>query len=360
VVHDALDSLLGNLVQAAGVERDQVVEACIVGNTAMTHLLLELPVQQLAVAPFVAATSAAIEVKAREMGLGMAAGAYVHVLPSVRGFVGADHVAMILASGLDARPSVAVGIDIGTNTEIVVARPDRGTLTAASCASGPAFEGAHISHGMRAATGAIEAMRIEEGRVQIKTIGDAPPVGLCGSGIVDAIAEMHRTGAINGRGRLDPNHAGVRRTDQGLAYVVVPAEQSGTGRDILVTQRDIGEIQLAKGAVSAGMESLVKATGTQREDIAEVVIAGAFGTYLSLDSALAVGLLPRFPKARYIQVGNAAGAGARIALLSLSRRRRASEIARDMQYIELTTFPGFSRRFASAMLFPNLAACEGA
>jgi uncharacterized 2Fe-2S/4Fe-4S cluster protein (DUF4445 family) len=361
VVHEALDGLIGTLTASAGVARDQVAEACIVGNTAMTHLLLELPVHQLAVAPFVAAASAALDVKARDLGLEMAAGAYVHVLPCVRGFIGADHVAMILASGLDATTGVAIGVDIGTNTEIVLTRPDHGwhlgrhppLLTAASCASGPAFEGAHISHGMRAATGAIEAVRIDGARVQAKTIGDAAPVGLCGSGIVDALAEMNRTGAINRRGRLVPGHPGVRQTEQGLAFVVVPAAESGTGREILVTQRDIGEIQLAKGAVSAGMESLVEATGTRREDIREVVIAGAFGSYLSLDSALGIGLLPRFPNARYVQVGNAAGAGARMALLSLRRRRRASAIARRMGYVELTTFAGFSRRFAEAMSFPQ-------
>lgn len=360
VVREALDALIGSLTASAGVARDQVVEACIVGNTAMTHLLLELPVRQLALAPFVAAASAALEIKARDIGLGMAAGAYVHVLPCVRGFVGADHVAMVLASDLDRKASTAIGVDIGTNTEIVVARPDLGTLTAASCASGPAFEGAHISHGMRAATGAIEAMRIEGARVKVKTIGGAPPVGLCGSGIIDALAEMHRTGAINDRGRLLPRHPGVRQTEHGLAFVVVPAEESGTGREIQVTQRDIGEIQLAKGAVSAGMDSLIEATATRREDVKEVVIAGAFGSYLNLDSALAIGLLPRFPNARYVQVGNAAGAGARIALLSIRQRRRASEIARRMGYVELTTFSSFGRRFAAAMSFPKPPAHEAA
>jgi uncharacterized 2Fe-2S/4Fe-4S cluster protein (DUF4445 family) len=366
VVREALDSLIGALTASAGVERDQVVDACIVGNTAMTHLLLQLPVQQLALAPFVAAASAALDVKARDLGLTIAAGAYVHVLPCVRGFVGADHVAMILASDLDRKTGVAVGVDIGTNTEIVVARPDHGwhlgrplpRLTAASCASGPAFEGAHISHGMRAATGAIEAVRFDGDRVKVKTVGDALPVGLCGSGIVDALAEMNRTGAINHRGRLVPGRPGVQRAGEGLAFVVVPAGESGTGKDILVTQRDIGEIQLAKGAVSAGVESLIEATGTRREDVREVVIAGAFGTYVSLDSVLAIGLLPRFPNARYAQVGNAAGAGAKMALLSLGQRRRAGALARRTGYVELTTFAGFSRRFAEAMSFPKVNAHE--
>lgn len=353
VVRGALNTLIGDLTARAGVTREQVVEACVVGNTAMTHLLLELPVAQLAVAPFVAAASAALEVKARDVGLQVAAGAYMHVLPCVRGFVGADHVAMILASDLDRAQHVAIGVDIGTNTEIVVARPDRRALTSTSCASGPAFEGAHISHGMRAAAGAIEAVRIEGGAVLVKTIGDAKPVGLCGSGIVDAIAEMHRAGIINDRGRLNGDAAGVHRTALGLAFVIVPAERSGTDREIVITQRDVGEIQLAKGAVAAGMEALIDATETRREDIEEVIIAGAFGSYLNLDSALAIGLLPRLPKARYVQVGNAAGVGAKIALLSLAERKRAQNIAQHAGYMELTTFPGFNRQFATSMSFPS-------
>jgi uncharacterized 2Fe-2S/4Fe-4S cluster protein (DUF4445 family) len=359
-IRGALNSLIGSLTAEAGVSRDQVVEACIVGNTAMTHLLLELPVRQLAVAPFVAAASAPLEIKARDLGLDMAAGAYVHVLPCVRGFVGADHVAMILASDLDRKPYVALGVDIGTNTEIALTRPDRRSLTSASCASGPAFEGAHISHGMRAASGAIEAVHIERSGTIVKTIGNAAPVGLCGSGIVDALAEMHRTGVINDRGRIDRDANGVHRRKQGMEFVIVPAKETGTGREIVITQRDVSEIQLAKGAVAAGTESLIEATGTKREEIEEVIIAGAFGSYLNLESALAIGLLPRLPNARYVQVGNAAGVGAKIALLSLTERERARQIARQTGYVELTMFPNFNRNFAKAMSFPKLPAYEDA
>ena len=360
VIREALNGLLGDLAAEAGVARDQVVEACVVGNTAMTHLLLDLPVDQLALAPFVAAASAALDIKARDLGIEAAPGAYLHVLPCVRGFVGADHVAMILASDLDRKPHAAIGVDIGTNTEIGLARPDRGTLTSASCASGPAFEGAHISHGMRAATGAIEIVRIGATGVSVKTVGDAPPVGLCGSGIVDAIAEMHRTGVIDDRGRMKREIEGVRVADQEPEFVIVPAARSGTGRDIVVTQHDVNEIQLAKGAVAAGIETLVEATETRREDIKEVIIAGAFGSYLNLDSALAIGLLPRLPNARYLQVGNAAGVGAKIALLSRAERERARNIARHIGYVELTTSPGFNRRFALSMLFPKRPVYEDA
>ena len=257
MVRQKLDELLGELVEQAGVTRDQIAEVCLVGNTAMTHLFLELPVQQLAVAPYVAATDAAVEVKAREVGLTTAPGAYVHVLPGVGGFVGADHTAMLLASGLDRAGQVTLGVDIGTNTEIAVVKPGRGFLASASCASGPAFEGAHISDGMRAAAGAIEAVKLTETGLQLKTIADSPAVGLCGSGIVDIVAELRRWHLINERGRFDRNNSRVRQGRYGSELLLVPAGQSGSGREVVITQADVNEIQLAKGAIRAGLEALL-------------------------------------------------------------------------------------------------------
>ncbi len=353
VVREALNAMVGALAAQAGVAREQIVEACVVGNTAMHHLLLELPVRQLALAPFVGAVSAAVDVKARELGLELAPGATVHILPCVGGFVGADHVAMIMGSDLGRRGYGVIGVDIGTNTEIALMRPGLDHWTSASCASGPAFEGAHIRDGMRAATGAIEAVRIEPDGVRIKTIGDAPPVGLCGSGIVDAVAELHRHRIIDRRGRLQRDAAGVRRNGDHYEFLVVPGKSTGTGRDIVITQQDINEIQLAKGAIAAGLETLMAATQTGPEQIRKLVVAGAFGSYLNLDSALAIGLLPRLPHARYVQVGNAAGVGAKMALLSLRERQRAIKLAARTGYIELTTFPEFNRRFALSMLFPQ-------
>lgn len=354
VVRNSLNSMVGTLAEEAGVARDQIAEACVVGNTAMIHLLLELPVRQLATAPFVAAASAAVDVRARDLGLELAEGAYVHVPSCVKGFVGADHVAMVLAGELDRGEQVALGVDIGTNTEIALHKPGQDSVTSASCASGPAFEGAHIHDGMRAASGAIEAVRITSAGVECKTIGDLPAVGLCGSGIVDAIAELWRTGAINERGRMQSHAPGVRQGQRGYEYLLVPAEKSGTGRDIVITQQDVSEIQLAKGAVHAGIETLLETTRTAPEHIERVVIAGAFGSYLNLESSLEIGLLPRFPNAQYVQVGNAAGVGAKLILLSLKERRRARRIADRAGYVELTTAAGFSRRLALSMLFPQL------
>src|SRR5512143_1774792 len=341
VVREGLNNLIVALAFKADATQEQIAEACIVGNTAMTHLLLKLPVHQLAVSAFVAASSSALDVKARDLDLDIAPGAYVHLLPCVGGFVGADHVAMIIGSDLDRNPHAAIGVDIGTNTEIVLHKPHEKYLTSASCASGPAFEGAHIRDGMRAATGAIEGVLITADEIKYETIGDAPAVGLCGSGIVDTVAEMHRNHIIDRRGRLVRDAPHVRKADHGYELLLVPGERSGTGRNIVMTQKDVNEIQLAKGAIATGLETLLEATRTPPEDIKEVIIAGAFGTYLNLDSALDIGLLPRLPNAKYVQVGNAAGVGAKMALLSLKERRRAQQIVQRTGYIELTTQEGF-------------------
>ncbi len=353
VVREGLNNLIVALAFQAGVAQEQIAEACIVGNTAMMHLLLKLPVRQLSVSPFVAASSSALDVKARDLELDVAPGAYVHILPCIGGFVGADHVAMIIGSDLDRLQHAAIGVDIGTNTEIVLHKPHEKYLTSASCASGPAFEGAHIHDGMRASTGAIEAVRITDGGIEIKTIGDAPAVGLCGSGIVDVIAEMHRTHIVDRRGRVQADAPFVRQGERGYELVLVPGGRSGTGRDVVITQQDVNEIQLAKGAIWTGLGTLIEATQTKLEDIREVIVAGAFGSYLNLESAISIGLLPRLPNATYSQVGNAAGVGAKMALLSHKERARAQRIAQRTGYVELTTQPGFSRRFALSMLFPD-------
>ena len=356
VVREGIDGLVGSMSETAGIAREQIAEGCIVGNTAMHHLLLGLPGRQLSQAPFVAATSSPLDVRARDLGIHLAPDARIHVPPNIGGFVGADHVAMILGADLDQVEAVKVGVDIGTNTEIVLRRPSMDHLSSASCASGPAFEGAHIRDGMRAATGAIERVRLfTDGQPPgLQTIGDAPAVGICGSGIVDAVAELARTGRIDHRGRFRPEAPGVVRGERDLELVLAPAAGNGIGRDIAITQGDVDEIQLAKGAIACGISILLEATGTDPASVDEVVVAGAFGSYLDLDNAIAIGLLPRLPNAAYVQVGNAAGTGAKAMLLSLRERVRARDIARGAAYLELTTYAGFQRRFAGSMYFPPI------
>ena len=352
-VHQTLDEILGDLLAQIGADRAQVVDACVVGNTAMTHLLLQLPIQQLAKAPYVSATSDALDVPAPELGLGMAPGARVHIPATIGGFVGGDHVAMVLASDLDQSDKITLGLDIGTNTEISLRVPGHPHLTTISCASGPAFEGAHIRDGMRAASGAIEKVRISENGLELTTINDEPAVGLCGSGILDTIAELYRVGLLEKNGRFDRERKEVQMGDHGAEFVLVPGTHSGGGRDIVLTQKDVNEIQLAKGAIQAGLQVLLEATGTPREAVEEVIVAGAFGSFLNIENAIRIGLFPNLPNAQYRQVGNAAALGAKWILISREARARAVEIARQAQYLELTTYPKFNRQFARAMMFPE-------
>lgn len=344
---ERLNDLAAEVCTAAGVTRDQIVAAAFVGNTAMHHLVLGLPVRQLGQAPYVAAMSDALEVRAHEIGLCMAPGATVYFPPNIAGFVGGDHVAMLLATGAHRAQRPVIALDIGTNTEISLVAGGR--LLSCSCASGPTFEGAHIRDGMRAAPGAIERVQIVDGAVRVQTVGGAAPVGICGSGILDAVAELRRAGVAEASGRLQRGAMRVRAAPGGGAFELVPAEESGHRRAIEVTRRDIHEVQLAKGAIRAGVEALLQVAGLPADAIAEFIIAGAFGTYLDLGSALAVGMFPSLPCERFRQVGNAAGAGARRLLLARAARREAESIAARAEYVELTTYAGFVDLFTEAL-----------
>jgi len=350
-VRGVIMEMILRLVESANESLPQVADICIAGNTAMTHLLLDLPVNQLAASPYVASVNRSLDIRARDIGLDVCPGAYAHILPGIGGFVGADHVAMILGTDIDDSDRITVGLDIGTNTEIVIRRPDRDLLMSTSCASGPAFEGAHVTDGMRAAKGAIESVRLTEKDIECRTIGNAPAIGLCGSGIIDAIAEMHRWGIINERGRFKKTDARVRTGTEGLEFQVFKGKK-GKGR-VVITQKDIDEIQLAKGAIRAGTDALMEKTKTSPEEVKEVILAGAFGSYINITNAVYMGLLPLFPNARYRQVGNAAGQGVKMALLSKGERTRAQQIASRTGYLELTTYKGFKRFFAEGMMFNN-------
>ncbi len=352
-VRGTLDQLLGDLIDQTGAKRSQVVEGCIVGNTVMLHLLLQLPVRQLAYAPYVSVISDSQEIRAAEVGLEMAPGAKIYFPPIVGGFIGSDHIAMLLANDLDRSGKITLGVDIGTNTEIVIRKPGRDLLGSASCASGPAFEGAHIREGMRAGSGAVERVRITSDGVELQTIHNAAPVGLCGSGIIDLTAELFRCGLINRQGTFNNLSERIRRGKNGGEFVIVPANSSGTGRDIVIDQKDINEIQLAKGAISAGLQVLMKVTDTLPEEVEEVIIAGAFGSYIDIEKANSIGLFPTLPNAQYRQVGNACLVGAHWLLVSQQMRQRAEAIQQSIQYLELTGNPGFNRTFALGMLFPS-------
>lgn len=346
VIADGLNQLVQSLCSQAGRRPEEIADAVVVGNTAMHHLFLGLEVSQLGLAPYVAAVADPLDVKARDLDLALAPGAYVHLLPNIAGFVGADHVAMLLATGYWDEDAVVVGLDIGTNTEVALKAGNR--LLTCSTASGPAFEGAHIRFGMRAATGAIERVRVDDSEVTFQTIGDAPAVGLCGSGILDAVAQLRLAGILDRRAKMH-EHPRVRLGDNGHEFVLAEAAESGVGEDITISRADVSEIQLAKGAMRAGVRILLREAGLTEDDLEGVVVAGAFGTYIDVSSAVTIGMFPNLPLDRFQQVGNAAGLGARMALLSTAQRARALEIARRARYVELTNDTGFSNEFAHAM-----------
>jgi uncharacterized 2Fe-2S/4Fe-4S cluster protein (DUF4445 family) len=352
-VQRGISGLIDSLVEQTNVGLDQVADLCIVGNTAMMHLLLELPVAGLLAAPFIAATTSAVDTRARDIGIELPNDVYVHVLPGIGAFVGADHVAMILANGLHNCSHVALGIDIGTNTEIALSRPAQGLLLTASCPSGPAFEGGHISHGMRAAPGAIEKIRFTADGISLKTIDHLPPVGLCGSGVIDAIAQLWQSGAIDYRGHLQAGAPRVRQGKSGKEYLLVEAKDTGHGKDIVLTQQDISEVQLAKAAVAASIKTLLALSNTRDDEIEEMVLAGAFGSYLDVDSSVAIGLLPELPNASCLQAGNSAGTGAKMALVSAAMRDLASQVAQRAVRIELKQQKDFNRELALATRFPG-------
>lgn len=346
---ETLNSLLEDLRSGVGVSQEQVVDAVLVGNTAMHHLFAGLSVSQLGQAPYVAAVTEPLDFPAHLIGLALAPGASVHLPPNIAGYVGADHVAMVIATGAWQMPGVTLALDIGTNTEICLSTGKR--LLSCSCASGPAFEGAHISAGMRAAPGAIERVQLIQGKLRLSTIDNKPPVGICGSGILDAVAEMLANHTIDVRGVIQKNAPGVRVGERGGAFLLVPAAETGSGSEILVTRRDVNEIQLAKAAIRAGIEILLLDAGLTAQDIDHFLVAGAFGTYLYLPSAIRIGMFPNLPHERFQQVGNAAGIGARQMLISTAKRQMALEILRRMEYIELTTHPAFSDTFVKAISF---------
>jgi uncharacterized 2Fe-2S/4Fe-4S cluster protein (DUF4445 family) len=349
-VVQALNSMAADLCAKMNRSPLDIADAVVVGNTAMHHLFLGLPVRQLGLAPYVPAESAALDLPAEEVGLQLAPGANVHLLPNIAGFVGADHVAMLLGSGMLEHAGIVLGLDIGTNTEISLIA--HGKHYACSTASGPAFEGAHIRHGMRAGPGAIEKVIIHDGQVLLQTIDNQPAVGLCGSGILDLVAQMHRAGLLNSRGAPDLSKGDprLRQGERGGAEFVLVTAEENHGTEITFSRSDVNEIQLAKGAMRTGVNILLQKAGVTEQELDAIFIAGAFGTYLDVQSGIDIGMFPRVEKERFLQVGNAAGGGARMALLSTAIREQAVTLARQVNYVELTTEKSFPALFAKALM----------
>ncbi|HUS79782.1 MAG TPA: ASKHA domain-containing protein [Armatimonadota bacterium] len=354
-----INDLLLRATRDARVSADDVFEVAVVGNTAMHHMFLGLDPANLARAPYIPVTSKALEVPARQIGLAINPAGNVYCLPVIAGFVGADTVAVLTVSELTSRQRPTMAIDIGTNGEVMLWSGER--LLVTSCAAGPAFEGAEISHGVRAASGAIEHVRLRDGDLEINTINGDRPNGICGSGIFDIVAVLLESGAADHMGRLAAETDGLaegiasrlRGEGPGREFLLVPAGKTADDRDIVFTQKDLREVQLAKGAVRAAVELLCIEAGVRIADLDEVLLAGAFGNYIDPRSALRIGLLPPVALERIVGIGNAAGAGAVAALISTRERERAEELAGQAEHMELMARADFQMVYAESMLFPE-------
>jgi uncharacterized 2Fe-2S/4Fe-4S cluster protein (DUF4445 family) len=355
-VVEGINQLINEACQNAGVTPEEIYDMTLAGNTAMHHIFLGIPPTYVALTPYPAALQSATDVKARDLAVKINQGAYVHALPTIAGFVGGDAVADILATEIYEAKELSMLIDIGTNTEIVLGNKAR--LTACSCASGPALEGAHIKFGMRASTGAIEHVWVkpETYDVGYKTIDDGKPRGLCGSAIVDVTAELLKAGLINHRGRFDMRlkTPRLRAGEKSGEFVIAWKDEAAIESDIVVTQSDIREVQLAKAAIYTGGSILMKQMRAMPEQIHRVFLAGAFGNYVDPQNARIIGMYPDIPLERVQFVGNTAGSGARMALLSIDEREKAKEIAKRVEYVELGADPDFQNEFLKATYLPHM------
>ena len=355
----AVNRLLEDLAGQSGVPQHAMAEMVCVGNTCMHHLFAGIDPAGLGRAPFAPAVFRPLDIAARDLGVNLAAGARVHLLPVVSGFVGADTVGAVLAALAEPSDQTTLLVDVGTNGEIVLAQGER--MVCASCATGPALEGATLRHGMRAAAGAVERVWIDPQTLEVhcRVIGDSPdhPVaaaGICGSGIIDAVAQMVDNKIVGANGRICSEGGLAHLITEGRqrAFVLVPAEKSATGKPILIDQEDIRAVQMAKGAIHAAVRLLMESLGVERLD--RILLGGAFGSLIDPASALTIGLIPPVASTCIQAVGNVAGDGARLALLSREKRRQAVLLAQRMEYLELTVHPRFSREFAMAMYLPYL------
>jgi uncharacterized 2Fe-2S/4Fe-4S cluster protein (DUF4445 family) len=338
---NAINLIAAKMCERLNLSPEHIADVCLVGNTAMHHFFLNLPTGSLAVSPFVPVTTNPIYPSARELGITAMPGAAVYAPPVIAGFIGSDHLAFLLAARFGEDQRVRLGIDIGTNTEIALQAGDR--IVSVSTASGPAFEGAHIKYGMRAAPGAIEHVQISEnGTTEIQVIGSQPPIGICGSGILDAVAQMRMRNILNQRSRIDKTAPGIQLTADGKPEIVL----STSRKPITLSQNDIDQILLAKGAIRAGIDIILDYLKVGASEIEEIIIAGAFGSYMLPQHAMGIGMLPTIPLDRVKTVGNAAGTGARMMLASTLSRKRAEELANQIEYLELTVYPDFSMFYA--------------
>jgi uncharacterized 2Fe-2S/4Fe-4S cluster protein (DUF4445 family) len=344
----------------SGVLAKWIHKVVVVGNTCMHHVLLGIDPSYVGLAPYAPVMRHGLVLAARELNLKVSPEARVCLLPIVAGFVGADAVGVALATRIHESAEHRIAVDIGTNGEVLLGSRDR--LWAASAPAGPALEGAQIRHGMRGAAGAIDRVTVDQDGIRVRTIGEAAAQGICGSGLIDLIAGLLDAGVIDWTGLIDvdrrddlaaPLRGRIRMVGEERQVVVLRAGEAGATREIVLTQDDVRQVQLAKGAIASGIAMLQHVSGVGDDAVRELMLAGGFGNYLSVRSALRIGLLPRLPPDRIRYVGNAASLGAQMCLVSEAERARAEKVARAIEHVSLASHPDFQELFVDAMNFPR-------
>jgi uncharacterized 2Fe-2S/4Fe-4S cluster protein (DUF4445 family) len=355
VVVSTINGVIGELLAMSGVTVDQVSHLVFAGNTTMTHLVLGLDPKYLMLAPYTPTANFIPPVRAINIGLNVRDHVFTYIFPCVASYVGGDIVAGVLGSGVFQSEEVTLFIDVGTNGEIVVGNKD--WLTCTSCSAGPAFEGGGIKFGMRAGKGAIEQVKINPSTYEpmILTVGRAQPAGICGSGLIDAVAELFEAGAIDQNGKFVrdlPTHR-VREGESGWEYVLSYAAESHIGRDIVLTEVDLDNLLRAKAAIYAGCKTLLDSVGLSFDHLERVIIAGGFGRSVDLEKAQTIGLLPDVPPEKFLFVGNGSLLGARLLSFSRDLLKETERIARTMTNVELSNNPGFMDEFIAALFIPH-------
>ncbi len=341
-IRAAVNEMLSEMAESAGAVPEQIYLVSVAGNTCMHHLFLGICVDSLVHAPYNPAVAEPMILRASDYGLRISPRGQILMLPNIAGFVGADTVACLVSSGLADQKEWTLLIDIGTNGEVVLGREHQ--MIACSTAAGPAFEGSRISRGMRGAPGAVNTVKWENGAWSCTTIGDQKARGICGSGLLDLAAELWRTGQISETGELQ----------NGRQIVLVPASGTEDGKDLALIPQDIGELQLAKAAIAAGVRLLAEKMNVPLDEIRQVWLAGAFGSFLSPESACRIGLIPPELRGRISAIGNAAGEGAKDVLRSRAMWKRSAALAAETEFLELAGLPEFQDRFVDELEFPEL------
>jgi len=360
ILLEALNKIIIKTCSKVKINTSHIYEATVVGNSVMHHIFLEINPLNIGLSPYIPVVQQGLNLKAKNLKLNINRGGNVYTLPLIAGFVGADTRGVIISSEIEKESKLTLAIDVGTNGEIIIGNKD--ILTTASCAAGSALEGAHIKDGMRAAAGAIDTIKIdpENFNVSYTTIKDKKPIGICGSGLIDGVAEMLKSKIITRSGNFNKNiinHSRLIRKNRNIEFIIAKKTETSIGRDIVISLDDIRELQMAKGAFYTAARLILKYLSRKNNsnfEIKQIFLAGAFGNYIKKENAKFIGMIPDIPNKNIFQIGNAAGEGAKKCLLDRDLRLKAQKLSKKIQYIEIAIEKDFQVEYAKSMYFPHL------